>query len=127
MLPRAASWLWLLSGLLLIFPYPVTGQWVRNAWIRKYRCDGHSWNDATSPTTSFWVSAIRGQIETVNGSTQLSLSILAVHHPAMLSCDELDLTALERSLRLRVLGHHTGKVVHFRNTCPLPITPDLTP
>ncbi len=124
---RVASWLWLLSGLLLCLPRQVNGQWVRNAWIRKYRCDGHSWTHVTFGTTPFWIDSLRGQLDTVNGSTQLSLSILAVHDTALFGCDELDLTALERSLQLKVLGKYTGQIVRLKSTCPLPITPDLTP
>lgn len=124
---RAVSWLWLLSGLLLCLPHPVSGQWVRNAWVSKYRCEGHSWTNVTFGITAFWVDSLRGHLDTVNGSTQFSLSILGVHDTALFSCDELDLTALERSLRFKVLGKHTGKIVRFNSTCPLPITPDLTP
>lgn len=124
---RVASWLWLLSGLLLCLPRQVNGEWVRNAWIRKYRCDGHSWTHVTFGTTPFWIDSLRGQLDTVNGSTQLSLSILAVHDTALFSCDELDLTALERSLQLKVLGKYTGQTVRLKSICPLPITPDLTP
>ncbi|OAQ97378.1 hypothetical protein LLEC1_01593 [Akanthomyces lecanii] len=125
---RAASWLWLLSSLWLCLPRPVTGRRYDDAWIRRYRCDGHSWPNRTIyEPVPFFVSSLRGHLNTVADSTQFSLSILAVYNTTLLSCDELDLMALERSLRLKVMGQHTGQVVRFDSTCPLPITPDLTP
>lgn len=128
MLLRAASWLWLLSGVLLCLPRPASGHRFEEAWIRRHRCDGHSWLNTTKPEAiRLWVSSLRGHLDTVDGSMQLSLSILAVHNTMLLRCDNIDLTALKRSLRLKVLGGYTGQVMRFQSTCPLPITPDLTP
>ncbi|OAA56845.1 hypothetical protein ISF_07361 [Cordyceps fumosorosea ARSEF 2679] len=132
MFPPAASSspLRLLSAfvVLLCLAPLVAGQWVRDAWIRKHRCDGHPWTNVTFGVTPFWVDSLRGHLDSRDdGSARLSLSMLAVHDTSMFGCDDIDLAALERSLRLQVLGKDVAQVVRFNSTCPLPITPSLTP
>ncbi|KAF5131061.1 hypothetical protein E5D57_007410 [Metarhizium anisopliae] len=102
------------------------GAWVRDAWVRKYPC-GPLRPDFPAPDTPFWIDSLRGRLETLDGSTQLSLSILGVHNTSTFSCLDLDVARFEEALGLEVLGYPVGRVGRFGLTCPLPIDDALTP
>lgn len=98
-----------------------------DAWVRQYPCDGSSYWNIEPAVTPFWITSIRGKFAHLEGSTQLSISILAVTNTSLFDCNQLDLTTLRRSLGFQILGKPTGKIARFNRTCPLPITDDLTP
>ncbi|KAG8422954.1 hypothetical protein J3459_009873 [Metarhizium acridum] len=102
------------------------GAWVRDAWVRKYPCAPLR-PDLPAPDKPFWIDSLRGKLETVDGSTQLSLSILGVHNTSMFGCLDLDVARFEKALGLEVLGYPVGRLGQFGVTCPLPIDDSLTP
>lgn len=118
MKPQLASWNHVLSFTLHILV-------CQAAWVRKFQC-GSSPSIAQSDS-SFRIDSLRGNLDTFDRWTVLSLSILAVHDKTEFACNNLNLTALETDLRFHVLGYPVGHVEHFRSQCPLPTTAALTP
>ncbi|KAL4924716.1 uncharacterized protein BDV17DRAFT_300878 [Aspergillus undulatus] len=87
----------------------------QGAWVRNFPCGSQS-GFLQVPDTPFRIDSFHGGLNTFDGSTTLSLSILGVHNESQFMCDYLDLTNFK---------DHFLK--HFKSRCPLPITDALTP
>ncbi|CAG7919252.1 unnamed protein product [Penicillium olsonii] len=94
------------------------------AWVSKFPCSSVDYDPLEGP---FRIDSIRGTLETSNGSTVLSLSILAIHDIARFDCNDLDLPRLEDSIRFHALGVPFGAITSLSSNCPLPIASTLRP
>ncbi|KAF7585723.1 hypothetical protein BBP40_010240 [Aspergillus hancockii] len=116
---------WLVSRNCLFLSFVLHILACQAAWVRKFQC-GTS-RPRTLQEDLFRIDSFRGTFDTFDGSTELSLSILAVHNVSQFSCSDLDLTEFESHLRFHVLGYPVGHLQHLRSRCPLPIIDALTP
>ncbi|KAF4996997.1 hypothetical protein FGRMN_4137 [Fusarium graminum] len=99
--------------------------WSDQAWVPTRPCgkvDPHFPTEA-SP---FWIGPFVGMWDVEGDAAELELHILAAHNTSLITCDEVDVSLLERSTAFEVLGYHVGRKERFWSTCPLPNTERLS-
>ncbi|KAF4957873.1 hypothetical protein FSARC_11169 [Fusarium sarcochroum] len=127
MRPQPISWQIITFFTLILHTLPSTAVWQDNPWVRKYSCGQALQNSPARELRPFRIDSFRGWWDTQSDPTELRLDILAVHNTSLLTCQDIDVSALEASIVFQVLGHSVGQLKHFSNKCPLPITNTLTP